>query len=130
MTSYKQLYRDAIEVERHNRLHPDAPPRQPYVTESLGTDAGAVIAVSDYTQALPSSIAAWVPGGLTVLGTDGFGRSDTRAALRDFFEVDARHIAVTTLAALARRGVVDAAQVQQAIRDLDIDPEKPNPVRC
>jgi pyruvate dehydrogenase E1 component len=86
-----------------------------------------VVAASDYMKALPDLIAKWVPGRLAALGTDGFGRSDTREALRDFFEVDARFVALATLHALAGAGQVDAELVSEAIEDLDIDVEKPNP---
>jgi pyruvate dehydrogenase E1 component len=127
VTSYQQLYRDAVDCERWNRLHPGVPPRLPYVTTCLQSGPGVVVAVSDYTHMLPNSVARWVPGGLVALGTDGFGRSDSRAALRDFFEVDARSIAVATLQALAKQGEVPVALVDQAIKDLDIDPERANP---
>jgi pyruvate dehydrogenase E1 component len=127
VTSYQQLYRDAVDAERWNRLHPGLPPRLPYVTDCLRNGPGVVVAVSDYTHMLPNSIAPWVPRSLVALGTDGFGRSDSRAALRDFFEVDARYIAVATLQALAKQGQFPVDQVDQAIGDLDIDPEKANP---
>jgi pyruvate dehydrogenase E1 component len=127
VTSYQQLYRDAVDAERWNRLHPGLPPRLPYVTDCLRNGPGVVVAVSDYTHMLPNSIAPWVPRSLVALGTDGFGRSDSRAALRDFFEVDARYIAVATLQALAKQGQFPVDQVEQAIGDLDIDPEKANP---
>jgi len=127
VTSYQQLYRDAADSERWNRLHPDQQPRVPYVTECLRSNPGVVVAVSDYTHMLPHAIARWVPGQLVALGTDGFGRSDSRAALRNFFEVDARYITLATLHALARTGEVPAAKVRQAIGDLNIDPEKANP---
>jgi pyruvate dehydrogenase E1 component len=90
----------------------------------LEKESGPFIAVSDYMKIVPDQIAKWVPGGLTTLGTDGFGRSDTRARLRRFFEVDAECTVVATLYALAQRGQVDPALVAQAIKDLNIDPEK------
>ncbi|MFN8627276.1 MAG: pyruvate dehydrogenase (acetyl-transferring), homodimeric type [Candidatus Binatia bacterium] len=127
VTSYQQLYRDAVDAERWNRLHPEEPPRIPYVTQCLGPHAGPVIAVSDYTHMLPYSVARWVPTSLVALGTDGFGRSESRQALRDHFEVDARYVVVATLGALCRRGDVPAHQVSQAIKHLGIDPEKVNP---
>lgn len=127
VTSYKQLYRDALAAERWNRLHPGDEPRVPWLTRCLGGGAGAVVAVSDYVQALPYSIAPWVPGRYVALGTEGFGRSDGRPALRDFFEVDARYAVVAALGALAREGVVPSDEARRAIKDLEIDPEKVDP---
>ena len=124
VTSYKALYRDAIEADRWSRLHPGRPPRTAYFTERLATRTGPVVAASDYVRALPESVARFSPTPMTTLGTDGFGRSDGRRALRDFFEVDARHIALAALAALARQGTVDDRLVAQAITDLEIDPER------
>ncbi|MCW5890995.1 MAG: pyruvate dehydrogenase (acetyl-transferring), homodimeric type [bacterium] len=128
VTSYKALHRDALDVDRWNRLHPSRAPRVPYVAECLGSRRGPVVAASDYVRALPESIARFAPFPMTSLGTDGFGRSDGRKALRDFFEVDARHIALAALAALARTGVVEPPVVEQALTDLDIDPERVNPL--
>ena len=128
VTSYKQLYRDGHEAERWNMLNPTAEPRVPYVTSCLADAPGVLVAASDYIKSLPDSIARWCPRPLVSLGTDGFGRSDGRAALRDFFEVDSRFITLATLAALAREGKLPAKVVEQAMKDLDIDPEKPNPV--
>jgi pyruvate dehydrogenase E1 component len=125
--SYQELYRDGHAAERWNRLHPGAPPRVPYVSQCLGDRAGVIVAASDYVKALPDAIDRWLPRRLTSLGTDGFGRSEDRASLRDFFEVDARFIVLGTLSALARDGDLEPSVVQQAIKDLDIDPEKPNP---
>ena len=88
---------------------------------------GVIVAASDYVKALPASISRWIPGPCTTLGTDGFGRSDSRTALRNFFEVDARHIAFAALAALARDGKVQPDVIRAAVKDLDIDPEKANP---
>jgi pyruvate dehydrogenase E1 component len=128
-TSYKELQRDALTCERWSRLHPEAPPRVSHVAACLGGDRPApVIAASDYVKALPATIAPWVPGPFTILGTDGFGRSDGREALRRFFEVDAAQVAVAALAALARQGSVAPAVVAGAIRDLGIDPESADPV--
>ena len=127
VTSYSQLYRDGNAVERWNRLNPSAPPRVPYVTECLKDAPGVFVAASDYLKTLPACIARWVPRELNCLGTDGFGRSESRAALRDFFEVDARHITVATLHSLARAGSVSSQTVQKAIKDLEINPEKLDP---
>ncbi len=127
VTSYKELYRDGHAVDRWNLLHPAETPRTPYVAECLAETRGPIVAASDYVKALPDSIGRWAPRPLTVLGTDGFGRSETRESLREFFEVDARFVAVGALGALARDGVIPAARVAQAIRELEIDPDKVDP---
>jgi pyruvate dehydrogenase E1 component len=127
VTSYQELYRDGHAAERWNRLHPGEKPRVPYVTQCLGNAEGVFIAASDYVKALPDAIDRWLPRPLTSLGTDGFGRSDNRTALRDFFEVDAKFIVVAALGALAREGKLDTAVVTKAITDLGVNPEKPNP---
>jgi pyruvate dehydrogenase E1 component len=127
VTSYQELYRDGHAAERWNRLHPAEKPRVPFVTQALGKTEGAIVAASDYVKALPDSIDRWLPRPVVSLGTDGFGRSEARASLRDFFEVDAKHIVVGTLGALARDGKVEAKLVTQAIKDLGVNPEKPNP---
>jgi pyruvate dehydrogenase E1 component len=128
ITSYKSLYTDAIETERWNRLHPDETPRVPYVAQCLQDEQGVFVAASDYLKVLPASISKWVPRRIASLGTDGFGRSEGRESLRDFFEVDARFITVATLHELAQDGLVGEATVQNAIKDLGINPDKPNPV--
>lgn len=128
VTSYKQLYREAQETERWNMLHPSEPPRIPYVAECLSAEPGVTVAVSDYVKALPDSLARWVPGSFVSLGTDGFGRSDSRAALRDFFEVDARYLVVGALTSLTREGKIPNSVARQAIADLEIDPEKVSPL--
>jgi len=127
VTSYKQLYRDANDCERWNMLHPGDVPRVPYVTQAFQEVPGPFVAASDYMKVLPESIAQWIPGRLVSLGTDGFGRSENRAALRDFFEVDAKHIVLATLNALARENKIKLEVVQQALPDLGINPRKPNP---
>jgi len=127
VTSYSELYRDGHAAERWNRLHPGEPPRVPYVAQCLGAAEGVLVAASDYVKALPDVIDRWTPRRLVSLGTDGFGRSDARAALRDFFEVDARHIVLATLSELAREGTIDVSVARQAVQDLGINPEKPNP---
>lgn len=128
VTSYKELRREALEVERWNMLHPGAKPRVPYVTRCFNREDGVVVAASDYMQLLPDGIHKWVPSGLTSLGTDGFGRSESRESLRDFFEVDARYITLAAMSALARRGRMTADMVQKAMRELDISPDKINPM--
>jgi pyruvate dehydrogenase E1 component len=129
-TSYKELRRDSLDTERWNMLHPTAGPRRSYLDELLGKEQGVFVAASDYMKALPEMITRWVPGGLYPLGTDGFGRSDNRTTLRRFFEVDAECITLAVLARLAQRGEIKPAQVQQAIKELEIDPEKANPLRA
>jgi pyruvate dehydrogenase E1 component len=127
-TSYKNLYMDALDVEHHNLLHPEAP-RVPYVTECLQGAPGPVVAASDYVKTLPKSIEKWIPGGVTSLGTDGFGRSDNRGALRDFFAVDAKHVVLATLDALAADKKVPASVVQKAIKEMGINTDAPNSTR-
>jgi pyruvate dehydrogenase E1 component len=127
VTSYKQLYRDGNDCERWNMLHPGQIPRVPYVSGCLKDAPGVLVAASDYMKVLPESISQWMPRPLMALGTDGFGRSESRAALRDFFEVDAKHIVLATLTALARAKQVKPELLGQAIRDLGINPEKANP---
>jgi pyruvate dehydrogenase E1 component len=127
ITSYKELYRDATEAERWNMLHPAEKQRVPYVTQTLKDAPGVFVAASDYLKTLPAMVAPWMPRRLLCLGTDGFGRSEGRAALRDFFEVDARHVAWGALAELFREKQVDAKFLQRAAKELNINPEKPNP---
>jgi pyruvate dehydrogenase E1 component len=129
-TSYKELRREALEVERWNLLHPLEKPRESYIEKLLKNEEGVFVAASDFMKSLPEMIARWVPGGLYPLGTDGFGRSDTRAALRRHFEVDAECIAVATLAQLARKGQIKPRVVKDAIERLKIDPEKADPVKA
>jgi len=126
-TSYKLLRNDALRTERWNRLHPTSPPRQSYLEQLLSKEQGVFVAVSDYMKIVPDQIGPWVPGGLTTLGTDGFGRSDTRSNLRRFFEVDAESIVIATLYALAQKGVLARPVVAQALRELDLDPEQASP---
>ncbi len=128
VTSYKQLYRDAHTAERWNALHPGEAERVPYVKAQLADTPGVIVAASDYVKALPDSLVRWMPRPLVSLGTDGFGRSDGRSGLRDFFEVDARYITLNTLSALAREGKIKADVVRKAMKDMGINPEKPEPV--
>ena len=128
VTSYKELYKNAAETERRNMLHPAETPDIPYVRALLSNEEGVFVAVSDYIKVLPNSLAKWIPGRLISLGTDGFGRSDSRAALRSFFEVDARHITLAALSALSQEKLIEPAAVSRAMADLDIDPEKPSPL--
>jgi pyruvate dehydrogenase E1 component len=126
-TSYQQLRVDALDAERWNRLHPEEPGRTPYVTWCLDNRTGPVIAVSDSIKAVPDQIARWVPQPFIPLGTDGFGRADHREALRKHFEIDAAHVVVATLAALAEFGDFKPEAVAEAIHRYEIDPEKINP---
>jgi pyruvate dehydrogenase E1 component len=127
VTSFSELRREALDAERTNRLHPGARPVVPYVRTCLGEREGPFIAATDYMKTVPDQIREWVPGRYVVLGTDGFGRSDARAALRSHFEVDRFHIAVAALKALADESKVDVATVTAAMQKFGIDPAKPNP---
>jgi len=118
--SFQQLRREAIEVERWNRLHPAETPRLPYVSQVLGPDGGPIVAATDWLRAVPDMVSRWLPVEYTSLGTDGFGRSDTREALRSFFEIDPPHIAAATLSSLARSGALSARKASRAIRDLGV----------
>ena len=126
VTSYQLLRNEALEVERWNRLHPAEPPRRPFVAERLG-DRGPIVAASDYMKAIPDQVARWVGQPFLPLGTDGFGRSDTREALRRHFEVDAEHIAVAALHTLAQCEQFSPAEVASAIREHGIDPDRIDP---
>ncbi len=128
VTSYKALRHDGMACDRHNLLHPDESPRKSYVTQCLEKSDGVVVAASDYVKMLPDGIARWAPQGLTSLGTDGFGRSEARAELRDFFEVDHRFIALAALSAMARRGEISPDAVTKSMRELHIAPDKPDPL--
>ena len=128
VTSYKALYSDGIETERWNLLHPTEKPRLPYVSQCLAGTQGVLVAASDYLKAQGNLVSKWMPKRVASLGTDGFGRSESRQSLRDFFEVDARFVALATLRELLGEGKVQAAVVQQAIKDLDINVEKPDPL--
>jgi pyruvate dehydrogenase E1 component len=128
-TSFKALREDALAVERWNRLHPGQPPRQSILSERLRSSDGPVIAVTDFMKSLPDEVGRFLaPRGYVPLGTDGYGRSDTRQALRRHFEVDAAHIVVATLAALVDAGEAKAQEVAQAIETFGIDPEATNPL--
>ena len=126
-TNYKSLRNDALRCQRWNMLHPTATPKISYVQELLAKEQGVFVAVSDNMRIVPDQIAAWVPGGLTTLGTDGFGRSDTRTRLRRFFQVDTESTVIGTLYALAEKGQISREVVAKAIKDLGVDPEKVQP---
>jgi pyruvate dehydrogenase E1 component len=127
VTSWTELRRDAIETDRWNVLHPGQRERLSYLAEQLGERPNVVVAASDYMKALPDGIAKWVNARFVALGTDGFGRSETREALRDHFEVDSRHIAFAALSALSREEQVAAGVATKAARALGLDTERPNP---
>ena len=127
VTSYKSLREDAISVERWNRLHPGEPERSPFVTESLAESEGPIVAVTDFMRSVPDQVSRWMPRRFTSLGTDGFGRSDTRDVLRRFFEVDAAHIVVAVLHGLASDGVLPWRTVAEAIDRYGIDPAAADP---
>jgi len=128
VTSYKELYNNGNETDRWNRLHPGEKPRVPYVSKCLADAPGVLVAASDYLKTLPNMVSKWMPRRLASLGTDGFGRSEGRAALRDFFEVDSRYITLATLHELFVDGKVERTVLDKAIKDLGINPEKSNPV--
>jgi pyruvate dehydrogenase E1 component len=126
-TSYKQLREEALEARRWNMLHPSAHSKKSYLERVVEKEEGVFVAVSDYMKIVPQQIASWVPGGLLALGTDGFGRSDTRRSLRRFFEIDAEFVVIATLYALAQKGSLRRETVARAIQDLHVDPEKAYP---
>jgi pyruvate dehydrogenase E1 component len=126
-TSFNELRRDGLDCERWNLLHPEAEPRVPFVTQQLGAHRLPVVAATDYMKAYADQIRAFVPGRYRVLGTDGFGRSDGRAKLREFFEVNRHYVVIAALSTLADEGVVPRAKVAEAIGQYAINPDKPNP---
>jgi pyruvate dehydrogenase E1 component len=130
VTSYKALHQDALEVERHNRLHPTETPRTSILAEALAATKGPIVAASDYVKMLPDALSRHAPRPIVALGTDGFGRSDARAELRHHFEVDAKHIAFAALTALADAGEFDRAELPRALAALGLDPNKSNPHRA
>ncbi|MBI3407012.1 MAG: pyruvate dehydrogenase (acetyl-transferring), homodimeric type [Planctomycetes bacterium] len=127
VTSYNELRKEALECERWNRLHPTAPTRKSHLETTLAGEKGVFVAVSDYMKSNQEMIARWLPGNFIPLGTDGFGRSDTRAALRRHFEIDAEFVALTALSELAKRGEIRTEKVERAIKELGINPESVDP---
>jgi pyruvate dehydrogenase E1 component len=125
--SFTELRRDGIDVERWNLLHPTEPQRRSYVETCLADRPGPVVAATDYMRAFADQIRPYVPRRFRVLGTDGFGRSDYRARLRSFFEIDRHYITIAALRALAEEEQIPASRVDAAIKKYGIDPEKPNP---
>jgi pyruvate dehydrogenase E1 component len=128
VTSYKELYYDAVNVERSNMMDPKRKKLRPYITKQLSDEDSVYIAASDYVKAVPNSVARWIPGRMIALGTDGFGRSDSRAALRSFFEVDYRFIALAALHALFLEGKISSDLIRRALMEFEIDPDRPNPI--
>jgi pyruvate dehydrogenase E1 component len=127
VTSYSELRKEGLEVERWNRLHPASEARVPYITQVIGNTQGPIIASSDYMKSIPDGLAPWIAGRLTSLGTDGFGRSENREHLRQFFEISAEAIAQATLSALARSGAINATRAVAAIAELGFSQDKPDP---
>ncbi|MFP4441931.1 MAG: pyruvate dehydrogenase (acetyl-transferring), homodimeric type, partial [Spirochaetia bacterium] len=129
VTSYKELHYDALDADRHNRLHPGEKPKTPYIRECMEEYAETgVVAVTDYLKSVPLSVARWVPADFTALGTDGYGLSENRTSLRSYFEVDSRHITLAAVSAMERNGKVKEGTAEKAVKDLDIDPDKFNPL--
>ncbi|MFK7995340.1 MAG: pyruvate dehydrogenase (acetyl-transferring), homodimeric type [Granulosicoccus sp.] len=129
VTSFNELARDGLEVERWNMLHPNDDPRIPYITQVLGSDDAPVVSSTDYMKCHSDQVREYVPATFTTLGTDGFGRSDTREKLREFFEVDRRYVTVAALHALSMDGEIDKPTVAKAVQQYGIDPDKPNPAQ-
>jgi pyruvate dehydrogenase E1 component len=127
VTSYTQIYRDGLACSRWNRLHPTEPPRIPHIKKLMDGEPWPIVAASDYVKSNPFRVQAWCPSSFFSLGTDGFGRSDTREGLRRFFEIDAEHIAFAALTQLSRINQFDAARLPRVIKELGIDPEAPDP---
>jgi pyruvate dehydrogenase E1 component len=130
VTSYTELRRDALAVERWNRLHPAEKEKVPYVLQALGDAAGPIIATSDYMKSVPDLLSPWLPSRLVTLGTDGFGRSDNREHLRRHFEVSAEAIVGATLSKLARDGKIKPKIAQKALAELGLDVEATDPARA
>ena len=127
VTSYNELSRDAMAADRWNRLHPSETPKRGYLETALASEKGPFISASENVRAVADQIRQWIPGEYTVLGTDGFGRSDTRQALRRHFEIDAECTAYAALVALAKQKAFDKSKLPQALKDLNIAPDKVDP---
>ena len=128
VTSFSELRRDAEETERWNLLHSDKTPKKSHLEKCLSKNNVPTVAVSDYVKMVSEQIGPYVPGNFYALGTDGFGRSDTRENLRRFFEVDRYYIVLTALKALALEGNIETSIIQSAMKKYDLDPEKPSPI--
>ncbi|HEX7612772.1 MAG TPA: pyruvate dehydrogenase (acetyl-transferring), homodimeric type, partial [Candidatus Limnocylindrales bacterium] len=127
-TSFQQLRVDGLATDRWNRLHPGKARRVPHVSQVLPPEGGQIVIATDWIRSYPGLVTPWLPASSIVLGTDGFGRSDTREALRRLFEIDSPHIAAATIGALARAGKLPVAEAEAAMRDLDVDPDAPDPM--
>ncbi len=127
VTSFKELYTDCTDTERRNMLESGGREQKNYIRESFEGSDTVYVAATDYLKALPLSVSKWLPGESAVLGTDGFGRSDNRGALRDYFEVDYRHMTAAALSLLVKKGELKKETVKKAWKDLENDPEKMNP---
>jgi pyruvate dehydrogenase E1 component len=130
VTSYNELRRDALRVERWNRLHPGEPARQPYIRLALAGAVGPIVAATDYMKVVADQIAPWLPGRMETLGTDGFGRSDNREHLRRHFEINAESIAAAALSRLARDGQFPMERATAAFAELGVNPEKVDAARA
>jgi pyruvate dehydrogenase E1 component len=130
VTSYNELRREALGVERWNRLHPDQPARVPYIAQAVKDADGPIIAATDYMKVVADQVGPWLNGRMEALGTDGFGRSDNREYLRRHFEINAESIAAAALSRLAREGKFDPARAKAAFADLQIPTEGPDPARA
>jgi pyruvate dehydrogenase E1 component len=130
VTSFNELRREALSVSRSNMLNPTAKPKKPFVTEQLETQSGPVIATTDYMMSYADQVREFVPGTYRVLGTDGFGRSDSREKLRHFFEVDEKFIALAALTELRAKDLIDGKQIAAYMKKQGIDSNKPNPLTC
>jgi len=125
-TSFQQLRADGLATDRWNRLHPDQAPRVPVIAQVLPPEGGQIVIATDWIRSYPDLVAPWLPASRIVLGTDGFGRSDTRETLRCLFEIDPEHVAAAALSGLARSGLVPAADAVAAMVELGVDPDAPN----
>jgi len=130
VTSYNELRRDALAVERWNRLHPGEKAKEPYIVTTLKGAEGPIVAASDYMKSVPDQLSPWIGNRLVTLGTDGFGRSDNREYLRKHFEVNAESIAAAALSRLARDGSFEVKRAQKAFKELNVEPEKGDPARA
>jgi pyruvate dehydrogenase E1 component len=128
VTSFSELRRDGMDCDRWNMRNPKEPRRNAYITQTLVARQGPFVAATDYMRIVADQIRPWIPGEYAVLGTDGYGRSDSRRALRNFFEVDRNHVVLASLKALQDEGSIDASTVAAAIQNFEIDPNKPNPM--
>jgi pyruvate dehydrogenase E1 component len=128
ITSFTELYREAAECERYNRLHPTGDHRVPYIEALFKDEGGIAVAVTDYMKSLPHSIAKWMPQGFTVLGTDGYGISESREDIRNFFEISPDYIAQAAIASLYHQGKIDKPLLDEQLKQLNFDAEKIDPV--